>query len=313
MEVARGASDLSLAPLSQLAPMLERFHDGEATEAELDEVMGLMERREDVAAYLEALDSLSDQVKDASSVVSEAFDGGSFWDKIEVRLDEQASGQVAEVVPLRRPQPKTAERPAFCVDNHQVMIYRYYDGEVGEAERAQVNAWAEIDPKVSKTLAAMSELTLATRVAVERAQQRADMSKLWGRVQAELEREMVEREAGVVSLARVREQRVGLWAAHQREIVTAVIAALVTIVGIGVFGDKLFRGERVVVERTVVIVDSAESAPGSSVMVRGGVRIAPGEQPTISAEPSSDEEPTVIWLIDEASEGADKGARKNPI
>jgi hypothetical protein len=314
---ASEAAPLATLPLSELIPLLDRFHDGEADEAELEAVAAMLEEREDVASYLEGLDEVGVGVKAASQDVSAAFDSGAFWSRLESRLDEDEApaNNVIELAPRRA---STAERPMFSAENHQVMIYRHYDGEASPEERAQVAAWSEIDPKVAQTLAAMEELTLATRVAVERAQDRVDLSQLWGGVQAGLERELSERESGVVSLERAREakaERKGLWRDHQREIVAAAVAALVTIIGLGMFGDKLFKSETVVVrERTVVIVDSVESSAGSSVMVSGPMAApgaAVGEEQEGDAA-SQEAEPTIIWLFDESDKG-EKPDGRSPI
>jgi len=308
-DAAQGATPLAARPLVDLLPLLDRFLDGEVDEAELEAVAAMLEAREDVAAYLEALDEVGVGVKAASQDVSAMFESGDFWAGINARLDADAAPQAPNNVvqlgaKLDAKRASTNERPAFSAENHQVMIYRHYDGEVSAAERAQVAAWAEIDPKVATTLKVMEELTLAVRVAVERAQDRADLGEVLRGVHAALEQVLAERKAGVVSLQKAREAKVereSLWTAHRRDIVAAAVAALVTIIGLGVFGDKLFKGETVVVrERTVVIVDSVESAAGASVMVSGPMTVEPsspakegeGEQPAQEAEP------TVIWLLE---------------
>ena len=90
-DAAQGATPLAARPLVDLLPLLDRFHDGEVDEAELDAVAAMLEAREDVAAYLEALDEVGVGVKAASQDVSAMFESGDFWASINARLDADAA------------------------------------------------------------------------------------------------------------------------------------------------------------------------------------------------------------------------------
>jgi hypothetical protein len=315
-EAAHKARPLVERGLVELMPLLERFHDGELDEVELEAVAALLEEREDAADYLAGLDEVRLGMSVVGRDVADAFDSGSFWSRLESRLDEEAPEKASNVVSLGAVRK---QRERFVAEDHLVMVYRRYDGEVSEAERAQVDGWAaEEGGEVAQTLAAMAELTLAVRVAVERVQERAQAGRIWEGVQAALEREAAEADAGVIRLHQVRGAKAkhqGLFMAHRREIVAAAVAALVTIIGLGVFGDKLFKGETVVVrERTVVIIDSVESVAGASVMVSGPMTVQPPADAATSSQDGAspaEAEPTVIWLLDGASGHAKE--ERNPI
>jgi hypothetical protein len=235
-------------------------------------------------------------------------DFGGFWDSLSARLEqEEQASPAAEVVAFpKKPKKKstTAERPAFTQDDHQVLLYRYHDGEVSEHERAQVMAWAEIDEEIAETLGALEELSLAATVAMEQAQERVDLSSVWAGVSAELADEFGGK-AQVISLEQKRTEKAEekpeeTGTSHRREAFIALAAVLVTVLGMGLFGDKLF-GPRVV-EKTVVIVDSVEYGDGKSVIVTGPMQQASmtteSEEDAEGAENAEPEAPTVIWLID---------------
>ena len=327
MHVAQAAEQpLGERPLGQLVGLLERFHDGEAGVEEMAEVEALLQAREDVAEYLLGLSELGDVFQIGHGGEVDAVDFGGFWDRIEGELDA-TQDEAAEVVAFPGlKKPTTAERPMFSLDDHQVLLYRFHDKEVSAEEHAQVSAWAEIDPNIAATLGALEELNLATLVAVEQIQERADLEGIWEGVSAGLGEELTH---GVTSLEAVREQREQKkpvpW---RREAIIALAAAVVTILGVGAFGDRFFAPT--VVEKTVVIVDSLEYGDGNSVIVTGPMRQASmetGEDLSRDEEQAKGDEPeapTVIWLIDpneepaaeDAASGTEKKKsdwRENPI
>merc|ERR1712000_306956 len=112
--------------------------------------------------------------------------------------------------------------------------------------------------EIAETLGALEELSLAATVAMEQAQERVDLSSVWAGVSAELADEFGGK-APVISLEQKRTEKAEekpeeTGTSHRREAFIALAAVLVTVLGMGLFGDKLF-GPRVV-EKTVVIVDS---------------------------------------------------------
>jgi len=311
-QAALEALALEQWPLEQLMPMLERIHDGEADEADLAVFERLLETREDVADYMAVLDESRHGVLFGHEHALEQVSFDQFWSGLEARLDDakpaQAAPQQAQVVSFPR-QPATAERPSFDLKEHQLMLGRFFDGESSVAESAQVQAWLEIDPTAATTLAVMEELSLAVHGAVDELQERAQLAQIWSGVEAVLD---AEREGKVVSLDRAREgnaQPGSLWAKlPKRELFVAAAAALFTVAGIGMFADKIFDKDPVIVERTVVIVDSVEYSSGSSGMVvqpasMGLERPTPDAKPQdgpASAQGSQEEaSPTIIWLLDD--------------
>lgn len=286
------ATPLQDRPLTELVGLLERFHDLEATDLEVQDVESLLETRADVVEYLAGLDELHHGLRASHEEMVADVDFGGFFAAISDRLEEDdAIEQAPNVVRFPGKSPETSERPAFDLENHRVMLYRNYDQEATEAEAAQVAAWAEIDPQVAETLGALEELTFAVNVAVEVAQERVDLSHLWHDVETALGEETTP----VISLEREREKR-GFFQHYRREIFAAAVAALVTIVGLNLVGGP----QQVVVEKTVVIVESVETpSADTSVMVTGPMRPASMEAgDDTQAKEEEDETPTVIWLIE---------------
>jgi hypothetical protein len=307
-DVARDASALADAvpSMGELAAMLERVHDDEAESFELEAVSAMRDERAEVAEYLSGLEVVRKGATAALEEATQDVDFSGFWGSLSARLEleeQEQEQEAAQVVAFpSRAKPSTAERPAFDVDEHRVMLYRYYDEEASADERAQVLAWAEIDPTVSVTLNALEELSFATKVAVEVAEERQDLSRIWSGVAAE-----IGAETNVVSLDRARERRdepaasepsTGWVARHHRELSVGLMAALVTIVGAWMFG-AIGAPERVIVEKTVVIVDSVESESTASVMVSGPMQPASLDLDAQDDEAAEAETtPTIIWLID---------------
>lgn len=305
--------------LVELVPLLDRYHDGAVIEAEALEVEALMEAREDVASYLVGLSEVGLSVQGATQEAIDAVDFGNFWDGLAAKIDAEDRAQdekVVSFVPASKPREEkaTRERPAFSEEDHRVLLYRYHDGEVSDAERAQVKAWAEIDPGVSATLGALEELRFAASASMELAEEHIEPGLMWSLLEGRLEEE-APRVAAVASLSEHRArkaeqvvQEVGA-GSRRREIFIALAAMFCTVLGVAIFKDSLFPGEKVIVEKTVVIVDSLEYGDGTSVMVTGPMQSASmkvGVEAETQAEVSSDEElvegeeptPTVIWLID---------------
>ena len=319
LAMAEAAAEAGLTQawtLAELAPMLERAHDGEADEAELRWLEQLLVEREDVADYMASLDETRHSVvashQEALREIS--FDG--FWQSVSGRLDELArpaadldaapkadvveASPRAKVVSFPR-QPSTTERPAFDVKEHQLMLARYFDGESSAQERAQVQAWLEIDPIAAQTLGALEELAVALHGAVDELQERADLSQIWGGV----ERALDAAPAQVTSLEQARQARDARRAwdriPMRRELFAAAAAALMTLAGIGMFADKIFSARTI--ERTVVIVDSVEYSSGASGMVVQPATLQAQDtaQTRRDAQGAAqeDEAPTIIWLLDD--------------
>lgn len=83
-----------------------------------------------------------------------------------------------------------------------------------------------------------------------------------------------------------------------RQSIFGAVAALVAVAFVGSLFGPFMAPERVIVEKTIVIVDSVEYAPGASVMVN-----SPVQRASVVSEPGSEvEEPTVIWLLDSGEE-----------
>lgn len=295
--------------LFDLMPLLERYHDAEVSDTERAEVERLLEEREDAAAYLLTLQELQAGVAAGSDGALDTVSFGGFWEGIEARLgDDQVKEAAApEVIDLgRERRARTTERPAFDIEDHQVLLYRYHDGEVSEQERAQVAAWAEIDESVAATLETLDELSLGVKVAMEQAQERVDLSQIWAGVEDEISKDA----PGVISLDKRREEKAASSWGRRREAFIAIAAAFCTIIGVGLFKDSLFSpSEQVIVEKKyVVIVDSVEYGDGTSVMVTGPMQPAAMELDTVEAlDAQEPETPTVIWLIDPEEEVEGQG------
>lgn len=291
VEVALHAASLSAAPLEEIAPLLERFFDGEVVSEEMAVVQALMNERDDVADYLAELDTLraSVRVGNEQLVGAVSFDG--FWDALESKIGP------AEVTPAGSD---------FDAEQHRVLLYRYHDDEVSAAERARVDGWiAAGEAEVIATLAALAEVRLATAVAFETAQERVDFGDLWHRVEDALDAEIESQGANIVSLAREKRERKGGGGLGDSRFAawSAIAAMLFVAFGAGLFKDQLFGpGERVIVEKTVVIVDSVEYQPGASVMVNSPMQPVSSISAAPDDEAATEEEPTVIWLLENEDE-----------
>lgn len=290
VDFALQAASLSDAPLEEIAPLLERFFDGEVVPEEMAVVQALMNERDDVADYLGELDTLRASVRVGNEQVLGAASFDGFWDALESKIGPEEKKPVA-----------TPAAGDFDADEHRVLLYRYHDDEVSASERARVDAWiASGEPQVVATLAALGEIRLATVTAIETTAERVDFSALWHRVEDAIDDQIESQGENVVSLAREkRERKTGGGIGDSRFAAWSAIAAMLFLAfGAGLFKDQLFGpSERVIVEKTVVIVDSVEYQPGASVMVNSPMKPVS----SISAADGSaevEEEPTVIWLLD---------------
>src|SRR5690554_5754223 len=84
--LAQAAGDLSTSSLDDLAPMLERFHDGEVDEAEAAVIVGLMETRDDVADYLAELDAMGQGIRLGEACADADF--GDFWSNVQAGIED---------------------------------------------------------------------------------------------------------------------------------------------------------------------------------------------------------------------------------
>lgn len=287
-EIAAKSGALTERSLAELAPLLERFFDGEADEVEGIFVAGLIDEREDVAAYLEQLDELRGGLREIGATLGADVDFGDFWSGIDARLGDAAESAAAD---------------RYDADEHAVLLYRFHDEQVDDAERSRVEGWlAANEPEVKQTIAALAELNVAVNASVELAQERVDLSAMWGGVEARLDAlkqeesasERVEKvaevaaESRVVSLASVRSERRG-WGRPAMAFAAAVTLLLLG----GLLAERILGSETVIIkERTVVIVDSVEHGPGVRVDIN-----SPIEQAGQVGEEEEDF-PTVIWLLD---------------
>ncbi|MBA2662017.1 MAG: hypothetical protein H0U74_06950 [Bradymonadaceae bacterium] len=282
-ELAHTSGELSALALADLAPLLERFFDGEADHVEALVVAALIEEREDVAAYLEGLDELRSGLRGAQADITAGVDFGGLWSAIDRRLDLQA----------------------FDAQEHTVLLYRFHDNQVSASERALVEAWlAAGEPAVLTTITALAELNVAVNASVELAQERADLTELWTGIEARLDESEPKQlpAAPVVSLAAERDRR-----RNVTRSLGALAAAITLLFMGGLLADRFFQSETVIIkERTVVIVDSVEHAPGASVRIN-----SPVEQASHDGESDF---PTIIWLLDaddESQDGDETSTKRN--
>lgn len=313
VDVALHASnDVSLP---ELAPMIERMHDEEITEEERLYLKSLLAEQEEAASYLGTLEAMRYSVQSSHDEALEQVDFTGFFDAIEARLDDSQDAVAdtttkpeGEVIQFPG-KSQTAERAPFDMEEHQLLLARFFDGEASTEEKAQVTAWAEIDHKVAETLDVFGELSLAMRAATDELSESVEFSGLWSHVEQELAQDFAQG-PNVISLEIAREEK-ALEAKKpapsraRREFFIAIAAAVLTVFGVGLFSDKLFPSKgTTVVEKTVVIVDSIEYQGGSSGMVmQPASMLNEKEMQTPAIEnnlPSKEEEtPTIIWILDE--------------
>ena len=271
-------SDLTTASLDDLAPLLERFFDGETDDLESEFVASLIDSRDDVADYLTTLDNLRGGILGSAEAMPEV-DFGGFWDAVSEKIDEAAT--------------------SFDSEEHRVLLYRFHDGEVSDEEVAQVNGWVDANvPEVVSTLDALREVKLATTCGIETAQEGVDFSSIWAAVEDAMDEDLEAQGDNIVAFGKAKREnetkKQPILQRYQQSIYGAVAALFIGGIIIGLFNDQIFEPK--VIEKTVVIVDSVEYAPGSSVMINSPVQQASAIQQD-GVEPPA-EEPTVIWILD---------------
>lgn len=295
VDIATQAATLATRPLEELAPMLERFFDGEVVPEEMAAISAIIEQRDDVTDYLAALSEIRSSVRASHDSVAEEVSFDGFWQSVEQRID--------------------AEDATFDPDEHRVLLYRYHDEEVTADERARVETWLGADQAdVASTLAALAELRLAATVAAEQAQERVDFANFWHGVEDELDQAVEAQGENVVSLGRERRERKGFLSDSRQGFFVAVAAMLCVAFVAGLFKQELFgSGERVIVEKTVVIVDSVEYQPGSSVMVKSPMQpVSMTSMESAESDDADTAEPTVIWLIEDDTAPAEEQSKDDP-
>lgn len=303
-ELALSAPDPMAEELDDLAPLLERFHDGEADHAEMAFVQGLLQERDDVADYLEALDEISSGVKALGADLGADVDFSGFWEGVSEGLDDE---------PKTRFEDEPGVDPgAFRPGDHLVLVQRFFDGEVDEEEHQRVSGWIEQGhPEVVAYIEALEEVRLAVTAGIENAQEQVDFHHLWTGVSEKIDE--LESGENVVSLDSAREERSSSttesggggstrWFEEYRQAIYGAAAAVLLVgAALGLFREQIFGShEQVVVEKTVVIVDSVEYSPGSDVLVD-----SPMQPASMQRSDGQEESPTVIWLFDSEEGEAD--------
>lgn len=207
----------------------------------------------------------------------------------------------------------------FRPGDHLVLVQRFFDDEVSEKEHQRVTNWIEAGhPEVVAYLEALEEMRLATNASIENAQEQVDFHHLWSGVEAGIDDIDAERGGSrgdnVVSIDAARSASESIetsqatpqgggttrWFNEYRQaIYGAAAAVLLVAAALGLFRDQIFGSqEKVVVEKTVVIVDSVEYSPGSDVLVD-----SPMEPASLQKKGDQEESPTVIWLFDSNENG----------
>ena len=311
LELAEASSDFSEADLDELAPLLERFYDGEVDAAEAAVVASLVDERDDVARYLSELERLSEGIRNAGVVEDVDFDG--FFDELVPELDEIDAEQRAAPVAIE----------PFDLRRDLELLHRYHDGEIGAEDRRRVKAWIEAgDPQVDAVLGALAEIHVGVTSAVEVAREQVDFDEMEASLEARLDAVDAEQAAeNVVSLAdaserRQKEEPTTLW----NKPIVAVAAAVALLVTGALIGPQIFdfgpQEEASMERQTIVIFDDIQSAPGSSVflhapqladheLTRGAEFDFQYIEPEEGFVNGDDEGPTVLWVIDNEDENGD--------
>lgn len=294
-ELAAEAGDMLDSPLEELGGLLQRLHDEEADPAEVAWARALLAERPDAAAYLAGLDELGQGLRAAQAEICRDVDFDGFWDTISAAIN-------ADSAPSASRASSHAEAIEFDAAQHHMLLHRFVDAETDARETAQVQAWIDRDePQVCGYLEALEEIKLGVNVAADVACERAPLEAIWGAVSDAIDAD-ASSAAPVSSLQAERDKRRGGlrgWAGQYRQAIWGAAAAAVILLGLaGLFKDQLQApGERVIVEKTIekhiVIVDSVEYSPGSSVMID-----SPMTRVNMNSENNSEVEPTVIWLFD---------------
>lgn len=304
-EIARENEQILAEPLDDLSGLLTRVYDGEADPAEAAWARALLSQRPDARAFMDELEAAAKNLREASEQAAEDVDFSDFWAKVSAGIDAEK--------PAARPTHSPA-RPAFNADDHLMLLHRYADGETSAEERARVEGWLRAEePEVRGYLDALKEMKLGVSVAVDTLTDKAPLRDIWTGVAEALDAQAEPASAqdktpagGTISLSEARQKRRGGWMREYRQAIFGAVAAAVVLLGtLGLFKDQIFGpSERVVVEKTVekrvVVVESVEYSPGSSVRIDG-----PTKQVNMAKEDNAEgeeSEPTVIWLFDESDE-----------
>ena len=264
------------APLEELAPMLERFHDGEVDGAEGAVIAGLLEEREDVGEYLAELEGLSRSIRELSAP-KEEIDFGGLWAGIAEAIGEEE----ATLVGL----------DPFDLEEEGLLVQRFHDGEVSADEARRVQNWIDgNEPLVEGMLGALAELHVGVNAGVELAQERAELDQIWAGIEGRLDEIDAEKQAGnVVALGPRREAREARRPGGTTYL--ALAAMVLVVIFAGLFLQQVQGPERIVETRTVVIFDSVEYAPGSSVMIH---------TPELASHGGGlEEDLPILWVIEE--------------
>lgn len=302
-EMATHAMTAQPSPsFANIAPILERKHDLELAPVELDDIEGLMLENVEAGSYMSELEFLRYSAQESQEHMLSNVDFSGFFDGIEAKLDASAApASTADVLEFSG-KVTTDERPTFNLEEHQLRLARFFDGEVDAQEQAEVRAWAEIDPAVSETLDVFAELSLATKAAVDELHEQVDFSALWGRVETVLDEGTTS--GNVTSLEdarRAREQKKpSVFNRHKREAFIAIAAAVLAVLGFGVLSKNVIKPAQ-----TIVIVESLDYQNGSS-----GMLMQPASMQVNGAGDSAatgqGEDPTIIWILeDEDSQESD--------
>ncbi len=267
-EAAPNSPSLSL---SELAPMLERFFDGESDDLEAELIASMIDTREDVAEYIASLDELRGGVVASLKELDDRVPMNGFWDSIEARLEDDS----------------------FRVEEHAILVQRFHDNSVTDAERAQVQRWNS--KHVAESLEALQELNLAVNAAMDEATEGVDFSSIWGAVESVMDADLESKGDNIVALGRVKRDQAERRSGFSKQSLGAIAAILAAVLIGGLISQQFLGPDQVIVERTIVIVDSVEYAAGASVMVDTPFRQASA---VLNAD-SESEEPTVIWILDE--------------
>jgi hypothetical protein len=308
VELALDAPNASQDELDDLAPLLERFHDGEVDHAEAAFVNGLLQERDDVADYLATLEEISGGVKALGDDLGGDVDFSNFWDGVAAGIDTGAADEHEESEEIEDPLEDPGE---FRPEDHLVLVQRFFDDEVDEDERRRVTAWIEQgQSEVVAYIEALEEVRLSVNAGIENAQEQVDFHHLWTGVADRIDE--LDSDDTVVSLDDARKDRSPTtttesgggstrWFDEYRQAIYGAAAAVLLVgAALGLFREQIFgTQEKVVVEKTVVIVDQVEYSPGSDVLVD-----SPMQPASMQQDDDQEESPTVIWLFD-SEEGAD--------
>src|SRR5690606_2884129 len=89
-------------------------------------VVELIDERADVAAYLEQLEEIRSGLRDISAEMDGNVDFGDFWSGIDARLDEVSEKSAGDM---------------YQAAENAVLLYRFHDQQVDDAERGRVEGW----------------------------------------------------------------------------------------------------------------------------------------------------------------------------